>query len=212
MMKVAIVDDHPLVREGIRNVLLKSDLDTQIVGEASSAAELLNILAKKSPNIVLLDITLTDRNGIDILHDLKKMFPELAILVLSMHPEQHYALRALKAGASGYLNKCAVHSELVRAIRVIVKEKKRYISAAVAQELAAQLTDGIETSPHRKLSDREYQVLLLIAIGKKVSDIADILSLSVQTIHTYRTRIKDKMNMDSNAELIRYALEHQLVD
>lgn len=211
MIKVAIVDDHPLVREGIRNVLLKSNLNAQIIGEASSAAELLSLLAKKSPHIILLDITLTDRNGIDFLHDLKKMFPELAVLVLSMHPEQHYALRALKAGASGYLNKSAVHSELVRAIRVITKENKRYISAAVAQELASQLSDGPENLPHEKLSDREYQVLILITNGKKVSDIADILSLSVQTIHTYRTRIKDKMNMDSNAELIRYAIEHQLV-
>lgn len=211
MTKVIIVDDHSLIRVGIRNVLLRSDLNVEIVGEASSAAELLKLLAKKSPNIVLLDITLTDRNGIDLLHDLKGMFPELAVLVLSMHPEQHFAVRALKAGASGYLSKSAVYSELVHAVRVIVKEKKRYISTEVAEELAAEVTGETENSPHKKLSDREYQVLIFIANGKKVSDIADTLSLSVQTIHSYRTRIKDKMNMDSNAELIRYAIEHQLV-
>lgn len=210
-MNIVIVDDHPLVREGIRNVLLKSDLKIEILGEASNAAELLKLLSKEVPDIVLLDITLSDRNGIDILQDLKKMYPKLAILILSMHSEKKFAIRALKAGASGYLNKTAVNEELVQAIRVIVKQKKRYINTEVGEELAAELSGEATDLPHKKLSDREYQVLVLIAKGKKVSEIADILSISVQTVHSYRSRIKDKMNMKSNAEFIRYAVEQELV-
>ena len=209
-MKVIIVDDHPLVREGIRNVLLKSDLKVDIIGEASSSAELLDLLSDELPDIVLLDITLSDRNGIDCLHDLKKMYPDLSILMISMHSEKKFALRALKAGASGYLNKRAVHEELVKAIRVIVDGQKRYINAAVGEELAKEISGETENLPHKKLSDREYQVLSLIAKGKKVSEIAEMLSISVQTVHSYRTRIKDKMNMDSNAELIRYFIENNL--
>lgn len=211
-MNIIIVDDHPLVREGIRNVLLKSSLKAKIIGEASNAAELLKLLSKKVPDIVLLDITLSDRNGIDLLHDLKKMYPQMAVLILSMHPEKSYALRALKAGSSGYLNKTAVQNELVQAIRVIVEKKKRYINTEVAEELAAELSGERSSLPHKKLSDREYQVLVLIAKGKKVSEIAENLSISVQTVHSYRSRIKDKMNMGSNAELIRYAIEHQLIE
>lgn len=211
-MKVIIVDDHPLVRVGVRAVLQKSDLNVEIDGEASSAAELFKLLNSKLPDILLLDITLADRNGIDILHDLKKMYPNLHVLILSMHPEKHFALRALKAGASGYLNKKSVHYELVKAIRTIVQQKKRYINAEVGEELAAELSGETESLPHKKLSDREYQVLSLIAKGEKVSEIAEILSLSVQTIHSYRNRIKDKMKMSNNAELIRYAIKNQLVE
>lgn len=211
-MKVIIVDDHPLVRVGVRAVLQKSDLNVEIDGEASSAAELFKLLNSKLPDILLLDITLADRNGIDILHDLKKMYPNLHVLILSMHPEKHFALRALKAGASGYLNKKSVHYELVKAIRTIVQQKKRYINAEVGEELAAELSGETESLPHKKLSDREYQVLSLIAKGEKVSEIAEILSLSVQTIHSYRNRIKDKMKMSTNAELIRYAIKNQLVE
>lgn len=211
-MNIIIVDDHPLVREGIRNVLLKSSLKIKNVVEASNAAELLHLLSDNVPDIVLLDITLADRNGIDLLHDLKKMYPQLPVLILSMHPEKNYALRALKAGAFGYLNKTAVHNELVQAVRVIVEKKKRYINTEVGEELAAEVSGETANWPHKKLSDREFQVLVLIAKGKKVSEIADILSISVQTVHSYRSRIKDKMKMGSNAELIRYAIEHQLIE
>lgn len=210
-MNIIIVDDHPLTREGIRNVLLKSNLKIKIAGEASNAAELLKLLSKKKPDLVLLDISLSDRNGIDLLHDLKKMYSQLPVLILSMHPEKNYALRALRAGASGYLNKTAVNNELVQAVRLIVEMNKRYISAEVGEQLAAELSGETSSWPHKKLSDREYQVLVLIAKGKKVSEIADILSISVQTVHSYRSRIKDKMNMRSNAEFIRYAIEHELI-
>ncbi|HYW34103.1 MAG TPA: response regulator transcription factor [Balneolaceae bacterium] len=210
-MKIIIVDDHPLMRIGIRNVLIESNLNAEIIGEVAGAAALLNLLSKKTPDIILLDIELSDRNGIDILHDLKKMYPQIPTLVLSMHLEEHFALRAFKAGASGYLNKKAYRTELIKAIRKIVQENKLYINAEVAEELARQLTDDPEILPHQQLSDREYEVLSLIANGKKVSEIADMLSLSVQTIHSYRRRIKGKMNLDSNAEIIRYALEHELV-
>jgi DNA-binding NarL/FixJ family response regulator len=210
-MKVIIVDDHPLMRIGIRSILYKSKLKVDIVGEVASAAELLKLLSKKLPDIILLDIELSDRNGIDILHDLGKMYPQLPILVLSTYPEERFALRALKAGALGYVNKIAFGTELVKAVRTIVSQKKRYINEEVAEELAKQLTGESENLPHQCLSDREYEVFSLIASGKKVSDIADSLSLCVQTIHAYRRRIKDKMNMDSNAEFIRYAIEHELV-
>lgn len=211
-MKVILVDDHPLVQEGIKSILSRSDLKVDIIGLASSAAELLELLTKKTPDIVLLDVSLPDRNGIDILHDLKKMHPDLPVLILSMHPEKRFAIRALKAGAAGYLNKRTISKELVNAISTVVKQKKRYINAEVAEELADQISGDTEELPHELLSDREYEVLTLIVGGKKVSEIAEMLSLSVQTIHTYRSRIKDKMNMKSNAELIRYAVEHQLVD
>ena len=211
-MKVILVDDHPLVQEGIKSILSRSDLKVDIIGLASSAAELLELLTKKTPDIVLLDVSLPDRNGIDILHDLKKMHPDLPVLILSMHPEKRFAIRALKAGAAGYLNKRTISKELVNAISTVVKQKKRYINAEVAEELADQISGDTEELPHELLSDREYEVLTLIVGGKKVSEIAEMLSLSVQTIHTYRSRIKDKMNMKSNAELIRYAVEQQLVD
>lgn len=212
IMKVIIVDDHPLVQEGIRSILSRSDLKVDVIGQAENAAELLTLLSKKEPDIVLLDVSLPDRNGIDVLHDLKKMYPKLPILILSMHPERRFAVRALKAGAAGYLNKAAITKELIQAISTIVKQKKRYINTEVAEELADQITGGGDQLPHEALSDREYEVLTLIVNGKKVSEIAEILSLSVQTIHTYRSRIKDKMDMNSNAELIRYAVEHHLVE
>lgn len=210
-MKPVIVDDHPLLRLGIRNVLDNSELEIEMIEEAGSATELLNLLSKETADIVLLDIGLPGRNGIDLLNDLEKMYPELPALVLSAYPEDRFALRALKAGAAGYLNKLAVQTELVKAIRTIVCKKKRYINAEVADLLAEQVVDETEGRPHEQLSDREFQVMSLIANGKKVREIAEVLSLSVQTIHTYRRRLMRKMDMDSNAELIRYALENELV-
>lgn len=212
MTEIVIVDDHPLVREGIRKVVQKKASDIKVVGEASSTSELLNLLAKKMPDIVLLDITLPGRSGIDVLQDLKKMYSTLPVLILSMHPENRFAIRALKAGAAGYLNKTSVSDKLILAINTIVKQKRRYITEEVGEELAEQLSNGETPSPHQALSDREFQVLSLITQGKDMNEIADELLLSIQTIYTYRTRIKEKMNLESNAQLIRYGIEHDLVE
>lgn len=207
-----IVDDHPLVREGLNKVLTKGTIDIAVVGEASNASELLNMLSKQRPDIVVLDIAMPGRSGMDVLKDIKKLYPQLPVLMLSMHPEERFAVRALKAGASGYMTKTSISDDLVSAIRVIVQQKKRYISPEVGEQLAQQIDSNNKNTPHEILSDREYEVLCMIASGKKVSTIAEELSLSVQTIHTYRARLKEKMNMKSNVELARYAIQQDLID
>lgn len=212
MIRVMIVDDHPLVREGLNKVLTKGTIDIAVVGEASNASELLNMLSKQRPDIVVLDIAMPGRSGMDVLKDIKKLYPQLPVLMLSMHPEERFAVRALKAGASGYMTKTSISDDLVSAIRVIVQQKKRYISPEVGEQLAQQIDSNNKNTPHEILSDREYEVLCMIASGKKVSTIAEELSLSVQTIHTYRARLKDKMNMKSNVELARYAIQQDLID
>lgn len=212
MIRVMIADDHPLVREGLNKVLTKGTIDIAVVGEASNASELLNMLSKQRPDIVILDIAMPGRSGMDVLKDIKKLYPQLPVLILSMHPEERFAVRALKAGASGYLTKTSISDDLVSAIRVIVQQKKRYISPEVGEQLAQQIDSNNKNTPHELLSDREYEVLCMIASGKKVSTIAKELSLSVQTIHTYRARLKEKMNMKSNVELARYAIQQDLID
>lgn len=212
MIKVIITDDHPLVREGLKKVVEQGNIDIEVVKEASTAAELLNILSRELPDIVVLDIAMPGRSGLDVLKDIKERYPKLPVLILSMHPEDRFATRAIKSGASGYLTKTGISDELVTAIRVIVTQKKRYISPSVAEQLAQQMDNSSEKPLHETLSDREYQILCMIASGKKISKIAEELSLSVQTIHTYRARLKEKMNLKTNVELTRYALENQLVD
>lgn len=212
MIRVMIADDHPLVREGLNKVLTKGTIDIAVVGEASNASELLNMLSKQRPDIVILDIAMPGRSGMDVLKDIKKLYPQLPVLMLSMHPEERFAVRALKAGASGYMTKTSISDDLVSAIRVIVQQKKRYISPEVGEQLAQQIDSNNKNTPHEMLSDREYEVLCMIASGKKVSTIAKELSLSVQTIHTYRARLKEKMNMKSNVELARYAIQQDLID
>ena len=212
MIRVMIADDHPLVREGLNKVLTKGTIDIAVVGEASNASELLNMLSKQRPDIVILDIAMPGRSGMDVLKDIKKLYPQLPVLMLSMHPEERFAVRALKAGASGYMTKTSISDDLVSAIRIIVQQKKRYISPEVGEQLAQQIDSNNKNTPHEMLSDREYEVLCMIASGKKVSTIAKELSLSVQTIHTYRARLKEKMNMKSNVELARYAIQQDLID
>lgn len=212
MIRVMIADDHPLVREGLNKVLTKGTIDIAVVGEAANASELLNMLSKQSPDIVILDIAMPGRSGMDVLKDIKKFYPNLPVLMLSMHPEERFAVRALKAGASGYMTKTSISDDLVSAIRIIVQQKKRYISPEVGEQLAQQIDSNNKNTPHELLSDREYEVLCMIASGKKVSTIAKELSLSVQTIHTYRARLKEKMNMKSNVELARYAIQQDLID
>lgn len=211
MIEVVIADDHPLVREGLKKVVDNS-IDIKIIAEASNGKELMPILEKKLPDILILDITMPGRSGLDILKEVKSMYPNLPVMILSIHPEDRFAIRALRSGASGYLTKSAISDELVKAIRKITTEKRKYISSGVAEELASQVGVNSNEPLHKNLSDREFQVLCMIANGKKVHKISEELSLSPQTIHTYRTRIKEKMDINSNVEMTRYAITNDLID
>jgi DNA-binding NarL/FixJ family response regulator len=211
IIKIIIADDHALIREGLAKVVKRTN-DIKIIDEVSNGLELMDVLNKELPDILILDITMPEKSGLDALKDIKEIYPELPVLILSMHPEDRFAIRALKSGAAGYLTKASMSDELLKAIRKIVIEKKRYISSEVAEQLAEQVDINSEKPLHKLLSDREYQVICMIAAGKKMKEIADELSLSLQTVHTYRTRIKEKMNLKSNVEMTRYAIENNLID
>jgi len=210
MIKILVADDHAIVREGLKQII--ADIpDIVVADEASSGQEVLEKASKHDYDLVLLDITMPDRGGLDILKELKSQRPELPILVLSIHPEEQYAVRALKGGASGYLTKESAPDELIMAIRKASLGGK-YISSSLAEKLAFDLETGIEKLPHETLSDREYQVMCMIALGKRVKEIAEELSLSKKTISTYRSRVLQKMQMKNNAELTRYAILNRLVN
>ena len=210
MLKILIADDHPVFRQGLRQILNEAS-DMVVIDEVSDGLEVLGRVRAGCCDIVLLDISLPGRNGIDILKQLKKERPGLPVLMLTMHPEEQYAIRALKAGASGYLTKESTPDELVTAIRKVSAGGK-YVSSSLAENLAYELGRMDEKTPHETLSDREYQIMLLIASGKTVTQIAKELSLSIKTISTYRSRILEKMRMKNNAELTYYAIKNQLVD
>lgn len=212
MIKVIIADDHQLVREGLKKVVSQSTIDIKVVDEASDAHELMENLRNNTPDILVLDITMPGKSGLDVLKEIKEFYPHLPVLMLSIHPEDRFAIRSLKAGASGYLTKSSISKELVTAIRQIVTQKKKYISQNVAEQLANRVDHMNDKPLHEALSDREYQILCLIASGKKVNEIAEELSLSIQTVHTYRGRIKEKMGLQSNVEFTRYAFEQNLID
>jgi two-component system invasion response regulator UvrY len=209
MLKILIADDHAIVRQGLKQIVTETP-DMIVAGEASNGQELLNKIKESDYDVVVLDITMPGRNGIDVLKQLRSERPELPILMLSIHPEEQYALRALKAGASGYLTKESAPDELVVAIRK-VSQGGKYISSSLAEKLAFELEVGREQAPHETLSDREYHVMCMIASGKTVMEIAQELSLSEKTISTYRSRILEKMKMKNNAELTYYAIKNQLV-
>ena len=204
-----IVDDHAIVREGLKQILADTD-DIVVAGEAENGLEAIRLARKQHADVLLLDITMPDKNGIEVLKQIHKEKPDLAVLMLSMHREDQYAIRSLKAGAVGYLNKQSAPNELVKAIRLVASGNK-YISPALAQELARHVATKDTIAPHESLSDREFQTLLMIASGKSVSDIASELSLSVKTVSEYRTRLLSKMNMKNNAELMHYAIRLNLV-
>lgn len=210
MKKILIADDHPIVRKGLTNTI-KETSDMTVAGEACNGQEALDKVLKNDFDIVVLDISMPGRSGLDILKELKTRRPKLSVLVLSIHPEEHYAVRALKAGASGYLTKESAPEELITALRKISIGKK-YISSSLAEKLAFDLESGAEKQLHETLSDREYEVMCMIASGKTVKEIAKKLFLSVKTISTYRARILEKMRMKSNAELTHYAIKHKLVE
>lgn len=209
MIKILMADDHAIVRRGLRQILNESSAPCQ-VDEASSGQEVLKKVYDGTFDILVLDISLPDRNGLELAREIKSVKPKLPILMLSVHPEEQYAIRALKAGVAGYLNKESAPEQLVQAIERIVAGG-RYISPALAETLAATVGGEGESEPHETLSDREFTVLLRIGAGKSVSEIADELGLSVKTVSTYRTRILEKMNMNSNADLIRYVIDYELV-
>jgi two-component system, NarL family, invasion response regulator UvrY len=209
MTRILIADDHAIVRSGLKQIVLNAP-DLTVVGEATSSQELLTLARAQPWDLIILDIHMPGRGGLETLKDLKREFPKLPVLILSMYPEDQYAVRAIKAGAAGYLNKESAPDELLTAIHKVLKGGK-YISPGVAEHLAMAFDSRSDKAPHELLSDREYQILCLIASGKTVGDIAGELNLSVKTVSTHRGRILDKMQMKSNAELTHYAIRNQLV-
>ena len=210
MIKVLIADDHPIVRQGLWQIL-SGIPDMEVAGEAINAQETLDQVRAGGWDVLVLDITMPDRSGFDILKELKHEQPDLPVLVLTIHGEEQFAVRVLKAGASGYLTKENAPAELVKAIRKVVGGGK-YISSSLAETLAAGLDATSDRARHKALSDREFQVMQMMASGKTLAEIAETLSLSAKTVSTYRTRLLEKMNFKSNAEIIRYAIENGLIE
>lgn len=209
-MRILITDDHAVVRQGLK-LILADHFKKAVFGEARNATEALALVWKEKWDVVVLDITMPGRSGLEVLKEIKRSRPKLPVLVLSMHPEDQFAVRLLKAGAAGYLTKESAGEELVCAIKKVVAGG-RYISPSLAERMASYLTIDVQKAPHERLSDREFLILRMIASGKQVSQIAKELSLSVATVSTYRGRILGKMDMKNNAELTHYALQKELVD
>ena len=210
MIRVFVADDHAVVRRGVRQILEDAS-DMIAAGEASTGREVLQAVRQHDYDVLVLDIAMPDANGLETLRQLRTLKPDLRVLILSMYPERQYAVRALKAGAAGYLTKESAPDELVAAIRKVALGGK-YVTQSLAERLAAALGGELGKEPHEALSTREYQVMRLLAAGKTVTDIATELSLSVKTISTYRTRILEKLDLRNTAEIIRYAFERGLAE
>jgi len=210
MIRALIADDHAVVRQGLKQIL--GDTPEMVVaGEATNGQEVLDKVRAETWDVVVLDISMPDRSGLDVLKQLRSERPKLPVLVLSMHSEDQYAVRVLKAGASGYLTKDSAPDELVKAIRKVVSGGT-YVSSFLAEKLAFEIGTDSSRLPHETLSDREFQVLRLIAAGESVTEIAAELYLSVKTVSTYRARLLQKMNLTTNAELMHYAMQNHLID
>jgi DNA-binding NarL/FixJ family response regulator len=210
MVNIIIVDDHPIVRQGLKQILFEEP-DMAVLGEAQNSQEVLELIRKQDWDIVVLDISLPGRGGLDVLKEIKHERPKLPVLMLSIHPEDQYAVRALKAGASGYLTKESAPEALVRAIRKILRGGK-YVSSTLAEKLAYNLEAETEKPLHETLSDREYQVMLMIAQGKTTNAIAEEMTLSIKTVSTYRARILEKMKMNTIADITYYVIKNNLID
>jgi DNA-binding NarL/FixJ family response regulator len=210
MIRIIIADDHPVVREGLKQIISQSK-EMTVVDEALDGSEVLEKLDKVECDVLMLDFEMPGRDGFDVLKDIQRLRPELPVLMLSVHPEDQIALRALRMGAAGYLNKVAAPKELVNAIKKIYSGGK-YVSSSLAEKLVLGLTSKEPEAPHEKLSDREFQTLRLIVSGKDVEEIADEMFISVKTVRTYRDRILEKLNMKNNVELTHYAINHKLFD
>jgi DNA-binding NarL/FixJ family response regulator len=209
-LKILVADDHPIVRQGLKQILA-SEPDVIAVGEAENAQKMLELARKQHWDVIVLDITMPGRSGLDVLKELRHERPKLPVLVLSAHPEDQYAVRVLRAGAAGYMTKEKAPEELIGAIKKVLRGGK-YVSASLAEKLAFDLGIASDKPLHKTLSDREYEVMRMIASGKTATQIAKKLYLSVKTISTYRTRVLEKMRMKSNAELMRYAIQNRLID
>jgi two-component system, NarL family, invasion response regulator UvrY len=210
MINVVVIDDHAVVREGLKRIISENP-GMAVSGEAGDGYEAMKVVKTNPCDVVLLDITMPNRNGLDVLKQIHAESPRLPVLVLSMHAEDQYAIRVLRAGAAGYLTKESAPAKLVQAIRKVVRGGK-YVSQTLAEKLVFDLDTDMDKVPHETLSDREFQVLCMIASGKTVGDIAEELALSVKTISTYRVRILEKLQMKNNAEITRYAIKQGLVD
>ncbi|MBI3194385.1 MAG: response regulator transcription factor [Ignavibacteriae bacterium] len=210
MINILIVDDHTFVREGIKYVL-KGYPDIKVLGEASSGQEALEKVKNEDYDVIVLDITMTGKSGLDVLKDIKRLYPKLPVLILSMHPEDQFGIRILQAGASGYITKQTAPTELILAIRKVFSGGK-YLSPSLAEKIAFHLEHDSIKAPHEHLSDREFQIMRMLSVGKTVTEIAQELSLSVKTVSTHRTHIIEKMKMQTNAELTGYSKAHNLID
>lgn len=210
MIKIFIADDHAIVRKGLKQIISETP-DMIVSEEADNGLEALDKISENNYDVILLDISMPGKNGLEILRLVKRKKPQLPVLMLSVHPEEQYAIRSLRAGAAGYLTKESAPDELIAAIRKISKGGK-FVNASLAEKLISELEIYVEKPSHETLSDREYQVMCMSAMGKTLKEIAQELSLSIQTVSTYRTRILEKMNMNSIAEVIRYAVKHGLVE
>lgn len=210
MLKVLIADDHAVVRRGLRQIL-DAEPDMKVSGEARSGAEVMELLRRSHFDVAVLDLTMPGRTGLDVLQELRTTNPGLQVLILSMHPEERYAVRVLKAGAAGYLTKESAPEELVGAIRKVAAGGK-YVSPSLAERLATDINSPDDRPAHALLSDREYQILCMIASGKAVSGIATELCIGVNTVSTYRARLLQKLKLRNNAELTHYAIRNRLVD
>lgn len=209
MIKIVIVDDHAIVRAGLREHFA-DELDMRVTGEAANGREALNLVRAGEVDVVLMDLSMPDQSGVDALAAIKARAPDLPVLILSGFPEEHYAVTLLRKGASGYLNKDCDPDDIIKAVRTVYRGR-RYISANVAELLADDHTDGSKL-PHELLSEREFQVFLRLAKGETIGHIAEGMSLSVKTVSTYRTRVMEKMNLQSNSDLTYYAMKNGLIE
>jgi DNA-binding NarL/FixJ family response regulator len=209
MLRILIADDHTVVRKGLKQILLE-EFPSARIDEVGDAEDLLKKVLKEEWDVVVSDISMPGKSGLEVLQEIKQHYPRLPVLILSVHPEDQYAIRVLKAGASGFLNKDSAPDELVKAVHQVLLGKK-YITTTIAERLASMLDQDAERLPHEQLSDREFEVLRLLAAGHPVSDIAEKLSLSSTTVSTYRARILLKMNLKTNADLTLYAITNKLL-
>ncbi len=210
MIEVFVLDDHPIVRQGLEKIL-QEEADMRVTGQAGTYREFMELLESRTPDVIILDITMPDRSGLDVLKDLKVLYPDIPVLIMSVHDEKHFATRTIKSGAAGYLNKMSVSDELVDAIRRVVGGRK-YISLKVAEQLAEELDRPTSDMPHEALSDREFQVMCMIAGGMRSKEIADQLGISPKTVSTYRERLLGKMGMRTNTELAHYAVKNNIIE
>ena len=209
MRRVLLVEDHQIVRDGLKTLLREQAIT--VFGEASTAADALSLAREEEWDLAVVDISLGGRSGLDVVREIKQIRPKVPVLVLSMHSEEQYARRAYKAGAAGYITKDSPRAELASAIAKVIRGG-RYISNTFADRLVVDLERDTDQPPHQALSDREFEVMRLMASGKTIGEIAELLALSDKTVSTYRARILEKMHLDTNAELIRYVLENKLID